>query len=86
MMTNTTVPNKPVTALNGISESVNDLDKMSVKIMNEPPKVIQSGIVLFVLCPTINLTMCGITRPIHEMVPQKQTDIAVSNVAMPIIK
>ena len=61
-MTNITVPNKPVTALNGISESVNDLDKMSVRIINEPPNVIQSGMVLFVLCPTINLTICGITR------------------------
>ena len=86
MMTNTAVPNKPVTALKGISESVNDLDKMSVRITKDPPKVMQRGMVLFVLCPTIRRTICGMTKPIQEIVPQKQTEMAVSKVAIPMMR
>ena len=51
------VPNKPVTALNGISESVNDLDKTSTTIMNVPTKVIHNGMVLLASLPANNLTM-----------------------------
>lgn len=83
--TNMTVPKRPVTALNGISESVNVLESTSTTTMNVPPKVMQSGIVLFASLPANSLTMCGTTRPIHEMVPQKQTDIAVNTVARTII-
>ena len=83
--TNITVPNKPVTALNGISESVNVLDKMSTKTINVPPNVTQSGIVLLASLPANNLTMCGMTKPIQEIVPQKQTEIAVRIVEITII-
>ena len=75
--TNMTVPNKPVTALNGISESVNVLDNTSTKIMKDAPKVIHNGIVRLASLPTSNLTTCGMTNPIQDMVPQKHTDIAV---------
>ena len=54
--------------------------------MNEPPNVIQRGIVLLVLCPTNSRTIWGITNPIQEIVPQKQTEIAVNKVAKPTIK
>ena len=80
------MPNKPVTALNGISESVNVLDKMSTTIMNVPPKVMHKGIVRLASRPANNLTMCGITKPIQEIVPQKQTEIAVNIVAITMIK
>ena len=83
--TNIIVPNKPVTALNGISESVNVLDKISTRTMNVAPKVIHKGIVLFASLPAKSLTMCGITKPIQDIVPQKQTDIAVSKVEITII-
>ena len=66
------VPNNPVTALNGISESVKDLDKTSTTIMNVPPKVTHNGIVLLASLPANNLTICGMTKPIHEMVPQNK--------------
>ena len=85
IITNITVPNKPVTALKGISESVNVRDKISTKIMNVPPIVMQRGMVLFASLPASNLTMCGMTKPIQEMVPQKHTDMAVNTVARTII-
>lgn len=85
MITNITVPSKPVTALSGISESVNVLERISTKTINVPPKVMQRGIVLLASLPASNRTMCGITKPIHEIVPQKQTDIAVRIVDITII-
>lgn len=83
---NITVPNKPVTALNGISESAKLLDMISTNIMNVLPKVMQRGMVLLASLPASNLTIWGITSPIHEIVPQKHTEIAVSIVEITIIK
>ena len=79
------VPNTPVTALKGISESVNVLDKISTTIMNDPPNKTHNGIVRLVFLPTNNLTMCGTTKPIQDIVPQKQTDIAVNKVEIIMI-
>ena len=80
IMTKMTVPNNPVTALNGISESVNVLERISTAIMNVPPKVTHKGIVLFASLPTSNLTMWGMIKPTQEIVPQKQTEMAVRTV------
>ena len=80
------VPKSPVTALKGISESVNVLDKTSTTIMNVPPKVMHRGMVLFASLPASNLTICGMTKPIQDMVPQKHTDIAVRTVDKTMIK
>ena len=80
-----TVPKSPVTALKGISESVIDLDRTSTNIIKVPPKVIHRGIVLFASLPASNLTICGITNPIQDMVPQKHTEIAVRIVDITII-
>ena len=79
------VPIKPVTALRGISESVNVLDMISTKIINVPPKVTHKGIVLFASLPASKRTMCGMTNPIQDIVPQKQTEIAVKTVDKTII-
>ena len=85
IMTKMTVPNNPVTALNGISESVNVLERISTAIMNVPPNVTHNGIVLFASLPTNRRTMWGMIKPTQEIVPQKQTDIAVKTVDRTII-
>ena len=79
------VPNKPVTADNGISADVKLLDNISTNIMNMPPNVHVKGIVLVVFFPTNNLTICGMTNPTQEIVPENATDVAVNKVAINII-
>ena len=79
------VPNKPVTADKGISADVKLLDNISTSIIKIPPNVHVNGIVLVVFFPTINLTICGMTNPTQEIVPEKATDVAVNNVAIKII-
>ena len=79
------MPIKPVTALNGISESVNVLERISTNIVNVPPKVMHKGIVLLASLPASKRTICGITKPIQDMVPQKHTDMAVRTVDKTII-
>ncbi len=59
---------------------------ISTNTIKTPPNVIQSGIDLLVSLPEISLTTCGITKPIQLIVPLKATAIAVSRVAIPIIK
>ena len=79
------VPITPVTALKGISESVNVLDRISTTIIKAPPNKAHSGIVRLAFLPTNSLTICGTTNPIQDIVPQKQTDIAVNNVEIIMI-
>ena len=57
IMTKIIVPIKPVTALNGISESVKDLENISVIIMNVAPNVTHNGMVLFASLPANNRTI-----------------------------
>ena len=86
IMINKTVPNNPVIAEMGISDAVNVLEMMSVSTMNIEPNPMLNGIVLFVFLPTASLAMWGTTRPIHPIVPEKATELAVNKVAIPIIK
>ena len=58
---------------------------MSTNIIKIPPNVQVNGIVLVVFLPNINLTIWGITKPIHDIVPDIATDVAVKRVAINII-
>src|SRR5690554_2990675 len=86
IITKMIVPKNPVTADKGISEAVKHLEKISVKIINMAPKTIHKGIERLVFRPTSNLTICGTTKPIHPIVPEKATELAVRKVATIIIK
>lgn len=79
------VPKNPVIADNGISAAVNTRERISAIIINVAPKIIQSGIVFFVFLPTVKRTICGTTNPTQLIVPENATELAVSNVAIPII-
>lgn len=82
---NIIVPKKPVTADKGISAPVKLLENISVTTIKDAPKTIVSGMVRCVFLPTNSLTICGTTKPIQLIVPEKATELAVSKVAINII-
>lgn len=62
------------------SAEVNVLQKISIISIKIPPKTIAIGSIFLLSEPIIIRAVCGMTRPTHPIVPDRQTELAVIKV------
>ena len=74
----------PVKTLNGISFGARLRATISTSSIIIAPAIIETGITLLLLLPISKRIIFGITSPIHPIVPEMETENAVSNVAIRI--
>jgi len=79
-------PIKLVITLKGSSDEVKDLAISSHISNRDAPTIAVAGMSFLLSTPTIGLAMCGLTTPIHVIIPAIEVEAEVANVAKMIDK